>query len=93
MGFGWKLTHDEFIQNKSGRIEDIWVHPEHRRKGMCKTLLSDLVQLFATDGITLTLQYVYGNLEAEQICTRLGFHTVLKTANASFAEVEDRNLK
>ena len=66
MAFGWKLTNDQFIPNKTGRIEDMWIDPAHRRKGLCKSLLSDLVQFFAAAGVaSLTLQYVEGNHETE----------------------------
>jgi ribosomal protein S18 acetylase RimI-like enzyme len=91
MAFGWKLTNDQFIPNKSGRIEDMWIDPAHRRKGLCKSLLSELVQFFSAAGVaSLTLQYVEGNHEAEHIWTKLGFHIVLRTANASLAEVEEK---
>jgi ribosomal protein S18 acetylase RimI-like enzyme len=91
MAFGWKLTNDQFIPNNSGRIEDMWIDPAHRRKGLCKSLLSDLVQFFAAAGVaSLTLQYVEGNHEAEHTWTKLGFHSVLRTANASLAEVEEK---
>ena len=33
MAFGWKLTNYQFIPDKSGRIEDMWVDPAHREKG------------------------------------------------------------
>jgi ribosomal protein S18 acetylase RimI-like enzyme len=90
MAFGWKLTNDQFIPNKSGRIEDMWVDPAHRKKGLCKRLLSDLVQFFKGDGITnVTLQYVEGNHEAEQTWKKLGFQTVLRTANTKLKDVEE----
>jgi ribosomal protein S18 acetylase RimI-like enzyme len=90
MAFGWKLTNDQFIPDKSGRIEDMWVDPAHRKKGLCKRLLSDLVRFFKEDGVTdLTIQYVEGNHEAEHTWEKLGFQTVLRTANANLIDVEE----
>ncbi len=91
MGLGRKLTHDEFVPSKSGRIDDIWVDPEHRRKGLCTCLISHLVKFFASAGISsLTLEYVEGNHEAEQTWTKFGFHSVLKIANAPLPAVEEK---
>ena len=91
MTFGWKLTNDQFMPNKSGRIEDMWVDPAHRRKGLCTSLLLKLIQFFSSAGISsLTLEYVEGNHEAEKTWAKFGFHSVLKTVNASLKDVEER---
>ena len=90
MAFGWKLTNYQFIPDKSGRIEDMWVDSAHRKKGLCKRLLSDFVRFFKEDGVTdLTIQYVEGNHEAEHAWKKLGFQTVLRTANANLIDVEE----
>ena len=80
------------MPSKSGRIDDIGIDPEHRRKGLCTSLVSHLVEFFASAGISsLMLEYVEGNQEAEQTWTKFGFHSVLKTANAALAAVEENS--
>jgi GNAT superfamily N-acetyltransferase len=92
MAFGCKLIHEEFVPNQSGKIDDMWIDPDHRRKGLCTGLLSHLVEYFAAAGInSLTLDYVDGNYLAEQTWPRFGFQSVLKTANATLSEVENRS--
>jgi ribosomal protein S18 acetylase RimI-like enzyme len=91
MGFGWKQNHDDFIPDRSGRIEDIWIEPEHRRKGLCTKLILQLIDFFNSDGInSLVLEYGSGNIEAEHVWAQLGFHDVLKTANADISDVKER---
>jgi len=91
MGLGRIQTHDEFVPSKSGRIDDIWIDPAHRRKGLCTSLVSHLVEFFTSSGISsLTLEYVEGNHEAEQTWTRFSFRSVLKTANAALSAVEEK---
>jgi ribosomal protein S18 acetylase RimI-like enzyme len=90
MAFGWKIANDQFIPKESGRIEDMWIDPAHRKKGLCKRLLSDLVQFFKENGVAnLTLQYVEGNHEAKHTWKKLGFQTILRTANAELKDVEE----
>jgi ribosomal protein S18 acetylase RimI-like enzyme len=91
VGVGWKQTHEYQIPRVSGKFEDIWVDPEHRRKGLCKRLVSHLTDFFASVGVdSLEVQYVEGNYEAEQTWAALGFHTALKTAYGGLAEVEQK---
>jgi len=89
MGLGRIHEHDEeHVPNESGKIDDIWVEPNYRQKGLCKKIVSELVAFFESNGIdTLVLNYVNGNLEAEAVWRRLGFHSVLTTATAKRAEV------
>ena len=89
MGLGRIHEHDEHVPNESGKIDDIWVEPNYRQKGLCKKILSELMTFFESKGIDMmVLNYVNGNLEAEAVWRRLGFHSVLTTATAKRAEVE-----
>jgi len=87
-GLGMISEHNEFIPERSGRIDDIWVEPPHRRKGLCKKTVSKLLHFFkAKDIESLVLNYVEGNVEAQAVWRRLGFRTVLRTATATPTEV------
>jgi len=91
MGFGMISEHDQYIPGQSGSIEDIWIDPDHRQQGLCRQLVSRLVDFFDSKGIqSLVLRYAQGNHEAEQVWKALGFHPVLSTANAELSEVKER---
>ena len=88
MGLGRVDEHEEHVPNKSGKIDDIWVEPNHRQKGLCKKIVSELLAFFESNDIDMiVLNYVKGNLEAEAVWSRLGFHSVLTTATAKRSEV------
>ena len=88
MGLGRIQEHKEFVPNESGKIDDIWVEPNYRKKGLCKKILAEFVAFFKSNGIdTMVLNYVIGNLEAEAVWNRLGFTSLLTTATAMRAEV------
>jgi len=90
MGLGTLQMHDEYVPSNSGKIDDIWVEPRYRRKGLLKNLLLDLIEFFKSKGIeSLTLNYVEGNHEAEVVWKKLGFKTVIKIAVADLSEVEN----
>jgi len=66
--------HHQFTIEKSVKIDDVWVEAEHRQRGICSQILSDLHNRFTEQGIEhFTLNYVVNNLEAEQTWQRLGF--------------------
>jgi hypothetical protein len=55
----------------------------------CKKIVSELAAFFESNGIdTIVLDYVIGNLEAEAVWKRLGFHRVLTTATAKLTGVK-----
>jgi len=88
MAMGKKLVNENYIPNTTGKIEDVWIEPPHRRKGLCSRLIADLVRFFRSENIqALTLDYARGNSEAEAFWTRLGFRPVIITATASLREV------
>lgn len=91
MGIGTLITHNEFKPNSSGRIDDIWIDPDHRRKGLCKRLILELAKFFRENGImAVSLQYVMGNTEAEHVWPRLGFDSVIKIANANLEDIFEK---
>ena len=88
MGLGRINEHDEHVPNESGKIDDIWVEPNYRKKGLCKMILSELKVFFESRGIGVAvLNFVNGNLEAEAVWKRFGFQLVLTTATAKLDEI------
>lgn len=74
MMVGVIVEHPNFTIERSVKIDDVWVDTEHRKKGVCSLLLTDLRNRFAEKGIkNFTLNYVVNNREAEQTWRALGF--------------------
>jgi ribosomal protein S18 acetylase RimI-like enzyme len=91
MAVGRILRQEEFNPPDWGRIDDVWVEPEYRRRGVCGAMMAQLLEFFARAKIeVLVLEYAVGNREAEQVWSRLGFQPVLTLANAGFEEVKRR---
>ena len=88
MGLGRIHEHDEHVPNESGKIDDIWVEPDYRNKGICMMILYELKMFFESKGIGIAvLNFVNGNLEAETVWKRFGFQPILTTATAKLDEI------
>jgi ribosomal protein S18 acetylase RimI-like enzyme len=73
-----------------GSVDDVWVDPEHRREGVCRSLIAALLGFFRDQEIEeLTLTWVAGS-EAATAWKRLGFRPVLIIANATVDDVTSR---
>lgn len=89
MAVGRILRQQEFEPSEIGRIDDVWVDPEQRRRGVCRAMVGQLLEFFERAKIeVLVLDYAVGNREAEQVWSRLGFQPVLTLANAGLGEVK-----
>jgi len=81
--------HDDYAPAQSGGIEDVWIDPEHRGKGLCRALFLRLLAFFEEQGVTdLLLRYADGNEEAKTVWTHYGFRPTLITATACLGDVE-----
>lgn len=91
MGMGRKLVHDDFIPAASGRIDDVWIEPEHRRQGLGSKLAAELIRYFESQGVqALTLDYARGNREAAAFWLGLGFEPVAVLANVDLKDAKSR---
>ena len=89
MGMGRIFAHDEYIPDKSGRIDDIWIDPEHRRNGLCTAMIREFVNFFEAFGVDdIGLDWVAGNIEAEAFWPSLGFKPNILNSSASFGELK-----
>ena len=89
MALGRIFFHDEYVPNKSGKIDDVWVEPNYRRKGLGTNLVSELLKFFKLNNVVaIILEYAKGNVEAEAIWERFGFEPVLTTATAILSDLE-----
>lgn len=88
MAVGRIVRHEEFEPAAWGHIDDVWVEPAYRHRGICRALMARLVEFFERARIeVLVLDYAIGNTEAEGTWQRFGFQPVLTVANAKLTEV------
>jgi GNAT superfamily N-acetyltransferase len=91
MAVGAVCRHEEFTPGRSGHLDDVWVAPEHRGRGLTTRMLRGLLEFFRDAGVeVLSLNYVRGNAEAEAVWTRLGFTPVIVTAVTTLDETARR---
>ncbi|MBS7643589.1 ribosomal protein S18-alanine N-acetyltransferase [Candidatus Bathyarchaeota archaeon] len=61
--------------NYLGHIISIAVHPEHRRKGLGKLLMKNIIDLLARKGVsTIRLEVRRGNVVAQRLYKKFGFN-------------------
>jgi len=91
MAMGRVLVNESLVPSRFGRIDDVWVEPDHRRHGLCRRMLVELARFFEQAAIQgVTLDYVVGNQEAQAVWPRLGFQPVLTVANTRLEALSDR---
>jgi GNAT superfamily N-acetyltransferase len=89
MGSGRIWLHADYVPGRSGELVDLWVEPEHRRKGLAGRLVLSLLKFFRANRIEfLAVNQVQGNSAAEALWGKLGFQPVLVTATAERRTVE-----
>lgn len=79
---------DTYTPKSIGQISRIFVKREHRRHGIATCLVKQLCDFFASGGVEeVTLNYIIGNREAEELWSRLGFEPVRISANQRLARL------
>lgn len=88
MGMGRIWVHAGYVPTRSGELIDIWVEPDHRRRGLATRIIARLLQFFHVNRIEfLAVNYVEGNHLGETLWRKLGFSPVLATATAARSTV------
>jgi ribosomal protein S18 acetylase RimI-like enzyme len=73
-----------------GSIEDVWVEPEYRGRGICRALVGQLAEFFRIHGVhELTVGFVDGGAAAE-LWQRLGFTPAVIIANSNVDTLRTR---
>lgn len=89
MGVGTIVRRPDTVPDRVGHIDDVWVEPECRGRGIARVIVRRLLKFFAEDNVEkLVLGYVAGNAEAEAFWARLGFRPMVTSAGADRYEVE-----
>ncbi|MFN2329268.1 MAG: N-acetyltransferase family protein [Chromatocurvus sp.] len=83
----WEQT--EPVEFRSGMIDDVWVEPEFRSRGVFKALLIELVSFAESHNAhELILEYSATNKQAKAAWTKMGFKTTGVRAAAYTATVK-----
>lgn len=71
-----------------GVIDDVWVEPQHRRRGINRRIVGQLLDFADSRGVQeLALEYALSNREADAVWKRLGFTPTGVRASAAPAVV------
>lgn len=88
----WEQAAEQALE--SAVIDDIWVEPDFRQRGIFSALLSELVAFAESRGVqALMLEYAATNKEAIATWTRLGFKTTGVRAEAFTSTVKEKLAK
>jgi GNAT superfamily N-acetyltransferase len=88
---GRLVSNTRYLPSQAGSIDQAFVQPDHRRRGVGAALVAAICGFFTDQGVDdLSLRYVVGNEEAAAFWTALGFEARIITAGASRDQVEAR---
>jgi ribosomal protein S18 acetylase RimI-like enzyme len=91
MAFGRLVLNKSYTPARTGSIDQLFVHPEHRRRGLGSCLVGELCRFFAALAVDdISLRYVHGNQEAAAFWQAIGFAPRIVTVGANLAVVMAR---
>ena len=89
VAFGRITANNRYTPSRAGSVDQLYVHPRHRRARVGTRLVWALCEFFAQTGVDhLTLRYVVGNQEAAAFWADLGFQPRILTVGARRQAVE-----
>lgn len=89
--FGRTATYSRYTPPRTGVVDQAYVQPEHRRRGIATRLVSELCRAFAIEGVPdVSLRFVSGNREAASFWASLGFAPRILTVGAGLDEIQSR---
>jgi len=93
LGIGTIMDNEGMVPARFGKIDDVWIEENHRRKGLCRNVVRSLIEFFKEKDIEdVSLDHVVGDWEAEAIWKKMGFHPAISVANGKTREIEE-NIK
>jgi ribosomal protein S18 acetylase RimI-like enzyme len=91
MAIGKVVIRDDYDPERFGSIDDVWVDPEHRRQGLCRKMIEDLLRFFEQSAVQdIVLDYAVGSQESEEAWQAFGFQPALTIATAKLQDVKNR---
>lgn len=89
--FGRIVVNNRYTPSRAGQIDQAFVHPDHRRRGLGRRLVSELCRFFAAQGVDdISLRYAVGNSGAIQFWQSLGFEPRIVTAGVGLETLRQR---
>jgi GNAT superfamily N-acetyltransferase len=89
VAFGRVVTNHRYEPSVAGLVDQAYVRPHHRRRGVATRLVAHLCAFFAGQGARdISLRYVTGNDEAAAFWQALGFAPRIITAGATLETVQ-----
>jgi ribosomal protein S18 acetylase RimI-like enzyme len=74
--------------DRFGRIDDAWVEPPHRRRGIMRLMVGECVEILKAHGVRhVMLDYSVRNPVGEKCWLALGFHPMLTVTIAGVDEL------
>jgi len=87
--YGRVVTNKAYTPSRTGIVDQAFVHPQYRRRGIGSRLVAELCSFFAAQGVDdLSLRYVTGNEQAAGFWAALGLTPRIVTVGASRRTVE-----
>jgi len=85
------LENRNIKPGRFGRIDDAWVDPEHRRRGLMRRLTRAAAGFCQELGVErVMLDWAIRNPDSEKCWTRLGFKPVVTIGNSLVSNILDR---
>lgn len=85
------VLREEMEPARTGHINGVWVTPEFRRRGVCRSMFAALMVFFEASQIDkLVLDYIVGDEPAERTWKELGFEPILTIATTSRQDAQRR---
>lgn len=89
--YGRVVTNTRYTPSRAGTIDQVYVQPDHRRRGVATRLVAALCAFFERERVDdVSLRYVAGNDEAAAFWTALGFAARIVTVGISLADLQAR---
>ena len=90
---GWAMgtifRTEDFEPGLSGRVDTVWIEPEHRRHGLCGRLMGELAAFFRAAGVErVSLWYSALSPETEATWTHFGFEPIFHIAATTVEKIE-----
>ena len=87
--YGRVVTNKAYNPSRTGTVDQAFVQPQYRRRGIGARLVAELCRFFAAQGVDdLSLRYVIGNEQAAAFWIALGLAPRIVTVGASRRVVE-----
>lgn len=89
--FGRVVANHRYEPPLAGLVDQAYVRPDHRRRGIAGRLVAEVCRFFAEQGVSdVSLRYVIGNKEAAGFWQALGFAPRIITAGATLEAIQAR---